>query len=787
MAGFVPIDKAQSVAAGVFGKNTQKSTSTLSLIYVGIVGTDTVYYVFGQADGGFAIISADDAVMPVLGFSHTSSVGEPLENKMLMWQLDRYGQKISEVRGSGEVSFENLRRWRVAANSLQTTDTAPKITVGPLVTSAWDQKGVYNDSCPTYVGCVAVAMGQIMRYHQWPKTGRGWHKYVPSENPNVGWQFANFGATTYRWDLMPDKLRPHHTDAEKSAVAQLLYHAGVAVDMSYTDDGSGSYTCDVLYAMPQYFRYSDSISLHVYSEYTNAQWFSMIRAEIDGGRPVIYSGATKNSEGHAWVVDGYNTDGYLHINWGWGGDFDGFFLPDRMILETAHFDRELDAVIGIRPATDVPLLWTMQSSGFARAYRGILNISAVDENVVWASAFDGAFNNGQCMDFCRTIDGGESWQAGKVNIPKSESYTISSISAVSDVEAWASVYVSVNSNTLTGGKIAHTTDGGKSWTVQSTAAFEGRSAFPNAVYFWDKHNGVCVGDPNGGYFEIYTTTDGGNQWTRVPASRIPASIRDEAGEVGSFEVCGNTVFFGTNKGRLFRSVNRGATWTVVQTPFSDIFRMAFRDNSLGLITGSLSNKEVLFRTTNEGFDWEQLQNDSHFYTTDFAFIPETDTLVSVGNSIDGLGWGLSFSVDSGATFTNYADFYADLDLCTAIGISPNGKGMWAGAMNYGKHYGGMWHRGITAPVFTTTSITAMSVNDAADILVYPNPVSNVVTVESESTIVSVELLTITGTTILQQPVGATSCSLSVATLPKGIYIVRANLGDTQVYNRLIVE
>ena len=129
MAGFVPVDKAQSVAAGVFGKNTQKSTSTLSLLYVGTVGADTVYYVFGQADGGFAIISADDAVMPVLGFSHTSPAGEPIENKMLMRQLDRYGQKISDVRKTDCNTNVNLRRWRAyadiepTADSVQTADT----------------------------------------------------------------------------------------------------------------------------------------------------------------------------------------------------------------------------------------------------------------------------------------------------------------------------------------------------------------------------------------------------------------------------------------------------------------------------------------------------------------------------------------------------------------------------------------------------------------------------------------------------------------------------------------
>lgn len=805
----VSVDKAAAVAASLFGRNTQKSTSTVDLKHVGVFNGDTVYYVFTYADSGFVIISADDAVTPVLGFSQTSPASEPIENKMLMHQLNRYGQKIFEVRSQGIGSTANLRKWRARADSTPPVDTVPAvdstqvidttqvvdttsvidslITVGPLLTSAWEQSGAYNDSCPTYAGCVAVAMGQIMRYHRWPETGRGWHKYVPSENPEIGQQFANFGATTYHWDLMPDKLRRQHSKAEKSAVAQLLYHAGVAVDMSYTENGSGSYSVDVLYAMPQYFRYSDSIMLCTYADYTNEQWFSLIKAEIDAGRPVIYSGATSNDEGHAWVVDGYNSDGYLHVNWGWGGECDGFFLPDKMILETTHFDRELDAVIGIRPSTETSLLWTFQSSGFKKLSRGIQNISAVDERVAWASAYDGTISNGQCIDFCRTTDGGESWLAGTVNIPKNESYTISSISAVSATEAWASVYVSANSNTLTGGKIVHTTDGGTTWTVQPTATFSGKSAFPNAVHFWDRQNGMSLGDPNGGYFEIYTTTDGGKQWTRVPASRIPANKRDETGLVGSFAVCGNTVFFGTSAGRLFRSVDRGATWTVVQTPCNTEFKLAFRDNDTGVICTVSANNNAAYRTTNGGSDWEQIHPQGLFFTTGFAYVPGTDTLVSVGTELNGLHTGLSFSTDDGATFSNYADFYTDIDQFTAIGIAPNGRGMWAGALNYGEHYGGMWHRGALDVVRGFTSVNQNDSVGQMLLLVYPNPATDVVSVESESVIESVELLTITGKTIVRQIVDATSCSLSVASLPKGVYIVKTISGGSFALSRLIVE
>jgi photosystem II stability/assembly factor-like uncharacterized protein len=783
----VSVDKAAAVAAGLFGRNTQKSTSIVVLKHVGVFNGDTVYYVFTYADGGFAIISADDAVNPVLGFSQTSPASEPIENKMLMHQLNRYGQKISEVRSQGIGSTANKRQWRARADSAPTADTAQAKTVGPLVTSAWSQTDAYNDSCPSFAGCVAVAMGQVMRYHKWPKTGRGWHKYVPSEAPEYGLQFANFGATTYRWDLMPDKIRAHNSTAERAAVAQLLYHAGVSVDMSYTKNGSGSYTIDVLYAMPQYFRYSDSIRLCTYSDYSNAQWFSMIMAEIDAGRPVIYSGATSGDEGHAWIVDGYNSDGYMHINWGWGGDYDGFFLPDRMILETTLFDRELDAVVGIKPSTEPPLMWTLQSSGFSRGYRGILNISAVNEQVAWASAYDGSISNGQCMDYCRTIDGGESWQAGTVNIPKNESYTISSISAVSAVEAWASIYVSVNSNTLTGGKIVHTADGGKTWNIQPTAVFDGKSAFPNAVHFWDSQSGVCIGDPNGGYFEIYTTTDGGKQWTRVRSSRIPASNRDETGIVGSFSVFDNTVFFGTSTGRLFRSVDRGATWTVVQTPLRTEFKLAFRDNDSGMISAVSAKNYAVYRTSDGGSNWEQIHPQGPFFVTSFAYMPGTDTLVSVGFNARGTFSGLSYSTDNGSSFTNYEDFYTDIDHFTALGISPNGKGMWAGALNYSEHYGGMWHRGALNVVRGLTAINQHNSVEQMPLIVYPNPATDLVTIESDQLITNVEIISASGKILGCWSVDSEQFRISVADLPRGIYMVKACLRNSQPrFGRVVV-
>jgi len=189
---------------------------------------------------------------------------------------------------------------------------------GPLLETLWNQEPYYNDLCPqnTPIGCVATAMSQIMRYHQWPQNGIGWHKY---EHTAYGTQYAHFEETTYSWSSMPIQLTSNSTNDEILAVATLCYHAGVSVDMNYDPEGSGAFSRDVLYALTNYFNYDPTtIQIHTFDSTNQTNWINMIKAEIDAGRPVYYAGSSDASGGHAWVCDGYNDGNELHINWGWG-------------------------------------------------------------------------------------------------------------------------------------------------------------------------------------------------------------------------------------------------------------------------------------------------------------------------------------------------------------------------------------------------------------------------------------------------------------------------------------
>jgi hypothetical protein len=197
-------------------------------------------------------------------------------------------------------------------------------SAGPLLSTKWNQGQYYNASCPVDaegtdghvpVGCVAVAMAQVMKYHNYPVTGTGSHSY---SHPVYGTLSANFGATTYNWASMPDSLSKYDSD-----VATLLYHVGVSVEMDYTPDQSGAYMSDAAYALETYFKYSNSLSYVWKSSYSTDEWTTILRTEIDNKRPILYSG--HGTGGHAFVCDGYSGSDYFHFNWGWGGSEDNYF------------------------------------------------------------------------------------------------------------------------------------------------------------------------------------------------------------------------------------------------------------------------------------------------------------------------------------------------------------------------------------------------------------------------------------------------------------------------------
>lgn len=276
-------------------------------------------YVFAQdntAGQGYLVVAADDVAPALLGYSTDGKV-QSMPPALKYW-LSEYGRQIEWARNNGAPVAVTQNR--------ATQEFAP---IAPLTTTVWNQDAPFNDDCPEIngehcvTGCVATALSQVMKYHNWPPKGTGTHSYTP---PSVGTTVSfDYGNTTFRWDDMINDYNGTATDAQKEAVATLMFACGVAVNMDYTVTESGSMSIDAAKAMITYFDYDKGITYLQRDYYGIDEWNATVYNQLKNYGPVQYSGQS-NDGGHSWVCDGYSQDGYFHINWGWGGMSNGYFL-----------------------------------------------------------------------------------------------------------------------------------------------------------------------------------------------------------------------------------------------------------------------------------------------------------------------------------------------------------------------------------------------------------------------------------------------------------------------------
>ena len=236
-------------------------------------------------------------------------------------------------------------------------------------------------------------------------------------------------------------------------------------------------------------------------------------------------------------------------------------------------------------------------------------ISIVDDNVVWVNGASPLANSAQ--KWSRSLDSGLTWEEGTIDLGNA-ALQVSSIHALSSEKAYVSAF---STDGITSGGVWVTTDGGATWTQQTSALFNTPlESFPNFIHFFDNENGIVAGDPENGYFELYTTTDGGQNWSRVPSQNIPAINAEEYGYSIKFEVRDNSVWFGTNKGRLFKSDDKGLNWVAHQTPLPDFSSgtiagdFAFKNSNDGLL---ISSTWSIWKTTDGGANWTLMTNSAN--------------------------------------------------------------------------------------------------------------------------------------------------------------------------------
>lgn len=343
------------------------------------------FYVFGTKSS-FVIISADDCVEPVLGYSTENPFGTEKMPENLFWWLKDYDEQITDAAKSGQkATGEVAQQWKELASG-NTSKAHSEVIVEPLIQTKWNQGSPYNIHCPgsNSTGCVATAMAQIMKYWEYPTTGFGSHSYTPATHPGYEEQTANFGETTYDWANMTNTYSSTSPNEEKEAVAKLMYHCGISVNMDYGSNGTSSSatTSDVVDALQSYFNYSQTAQYISQDEIVDAtgqedlgQWKNMLKAELTARRPIQYRGRKRIDEehtsGHSFICDGYeidaNNNDKFHFNWGWGGSSDGSF-----VITGISYPLNQAAIFGIQPIT-----YDAQPTGL------VASVSNLSVSLIW--------------------------------------------------------------------------------------------------------------------------------------------------------------------------------------------------------------------------------------------------------------------------------------------------------------------------------------------------------------------------------------------------------------------
>ena len=345
-----PVDQttAKIIASKFIGTNDMQLAATYRT-----ESNLTALFVFNTTDG-FVIVSADDCETPIVGYSH-EGLFDP--NNVPVQMEDYLQDFVARIQYGVEnhiaADEATARQWELVKTTGRLNESKSTKAVEPLLTEMWEQGCLYNSLCPEMgkvpcghaeAGCVAVAMGQIMHYWRYPTTGWGSHSYS-----NMGVTLsADFGNTSYDWDHMPDSLTESSSDMEIEAVATLLFHCGVSVDMKYQSNGSGADSGDVPDALIYYFNYSRRLHIEKRSDYNDDnEWLSKLKTCLDLQQPIYYGG--KGDQGsHAFVCDGYDGNDLLHFNWGWGRA-NGYFALGNLNPIGYSFNEKNFAILDINP------------------------------------------------------------------------------------------------------------------------------------------------------------------------------------------------------------------------------------------------------------------------------------------------------------------------------------------------------------------------------------------------------------------------------------------------------
>ncbi len=320
-------------------------------------------YLFADGNEGLMLLSAESEAESLIGYTDSYTPGDALP-PALEYMMECYAAEIDALR-AGEVTFSSTNAFNV---------NSPAIS--PICTTKWNQGAPYNALCPTLsgrtsvTGCVATAMAQVLKTYEYPQRCSGGSYSYSWRNGNKTLSL-NFNDVELDWASMADSYGSNESAPE---VAELMKAVGYAAQMNYSPDASGASGVLLAEGLVRNFDYDCTLSYECREWYPLAQWQQMVYDEIAGGHALYYDGANPdNTSGHAFVVDGYKSDGLFHLNWGWGGMSDGYFRltaldPSAQGIggSAAGYNRGQGAIFGLSPgatnsADEAPLVFFIQS------------------------------------------------------------------------------------------------------------------------------------------------------------------------------------------------------------------------------------------------------------------------------------------------------------------------------------------------------------------------------------------------------------------------------------------
>lgn len=326
-------------------KSRTRMNPKLELAFIQNGEAGNVFYVFNQQDQGFVIVSADDETSPILGYADKGSFDANNLPEGLKDILKSYEKQISYAVRNNVGKSRAPHNWS---------------DIAPMIQTRWDQYEPYNNLCPidpdtgerSKTGCVAVAKAQLLYYHQFPKTGRGTISYE--------WKgqtlSADFSQTNFEWDKM--KLTYNHdTPDTDNAVANLMWYCAVESKANFGSELTyGFYNTD---DFPTYFGFKEGVYWLSRDNISEDEFEEIIYQDLAKGLPVFYCAEDPNLWSHVFLIDGYESGGYFHMNFGWSGDNDGYYLLSAINLDWINFSTGHNIMYNIQP--DIPGKWFLQT------------------------------------------------------------------------------------------------------------------------------------------------------------------------------------------------------------------------------------------------------------------------------------------------------------------------------------------------------------------------------------------------------------------------------------------